>query len=316
MNIKTIVITFLILLHAHAFGIITYQFSGGRFGDNLLSYAHAQWIAYLYNTELLYKPFEFSDQLMLHHQAKLYSAREHPKKTTINLHNYKSLIFGGPQLIEVPYYSEYPNEPRSNLHGLCLALTVDWKNPEFKAILKTNIKPARQLDHIIIPPHDCISVALHLRKGGRADGPHAHLKIPLKFPPTSFFAAQLKMICQKYPDNKIYVFVFTDDLNVEKLKQELTQDLHHNELIIESREITSDTDFVLDDFFSLPHFNILVRPCSNFSFIAGKLGNYLLEIAPKAYSKKNNIIYITEVEIHENVENNPFNSSYSTANVH
>ena len=44
---------------------VTYDFSGGRFGDNLVSYCHAKWISYKYNIPLLYKPFDYSDQLMM-----------------------------------------------------------------------------------------------------------------------------------------------------------------------------------------------------------------------------------------------------------
>ena len=55
---------------------VTYTFSGGRFGDNLLAYIHAKWIAYRYHIPLLYKPFDCSDQLVLHNLEELYNERK------------------------------------------------------------------------------------------------------------------------------------------------------------------------------------------------------------------------------------------------
>ena len=47
-----------------ASGVI-YELSGGRFGDNLLSVAHAKWVAYSLGLPLVYLPFPFSDCFQL-----------------------------------------------------------------------------------------------------------------------------------------------------------------------------------------------------------------------------------------------------------
>ena len=281
-------------------GSITYGFSKGRLGDNLLSYAHAKWISYKYNIQLLYKPFKFSDSFALHTiEQRFISPARFKSKINITQKNCNSLTYNNRNLFIVPYYSEYPHEPLSELHGKSDALTVQWKDPLFKTMLQECIQPNRALEHIITPPENRISVALHLRKGGRADSPNAHLLDSLKFPPTSFFAEQLKFVCEKFNGQPLYVFVFTDDLNVEKIKVELLTGLQQYDIIMESRSVTSDTDFVLEDFFSLPNFNVLIRPCSNFSFVAGKLGNFLLEIAPRSFTRVGDTIHITEVDIYE-----------------
>ena len=51
---------------------VSYQFNGGRFGDQLVTYVHARWVAYKFNLPLLYKRFDYSDQLMVDsmHQQK------------------------------------------------------------------------------------------------------------------------------------------------------------------------------------------------------------------------------------------------------
>ena len=43
---------------------VTYEFSNGRFGDNLLTYFHAKWISYQAGIPLLYKPFPYAEQLV------------------------------------------------------------------------------------------------------------------------------------------------------------------------------------------------------------------------------------------------------------
>ena len=44
---------------------VTYQLPYGRLGDKLITYVHAKWISYKYGLKLLYRPFEYSDKLML-----------------------------------------------------------------------------------------------------------------------------------------------------------------------------------------------------------------------------------------------------------
>ena len=50
---------------------VTYTFSGGRFGDNLLSYSRAKYVASLYGIPLLYIPFPYSDYLMMHNLERI-----------------------------------------------------------------------------------------------------------------------------------------------------------------------------------------------------------------------------------------------------
>src|SRR3989344_7064790 len=73
---KRYVIALMLVYSVHVCAMhhaVTYELSQGRFGDNLLSYIHAKWIAYKYDVPLLYKPFVYSDQLLLHERELLYS---------------------------------------------------------------------------------------------------------------------------------------------------------------------------------------------------------------------------------------------------
>ena len=50
---------------------VTYDFSGGRLGDNLISFSHVLWASYKYEVPLLYRSFKYSDMLRLHELHKL-----------------------------------------------------------------------------------------------------------------------------------------------------------------------------------------------------------------------------------------------------
>ena len=49
---------------------ITYSFSGGRFGDNLESYSNARWFSYKHSFEFYYRPFRYSEMLVMHQTHK------------------------------------------------------------------------------------------------------------------------------------------------------------------------------------------------------------------------------------------------------
>src|SRR3990167_8744756 len=92
---------------------ITYEFSGGRFGDNLLSYLHAKWIAYQTDIQLFYKPFKYSNYLKLHENEPLFTfttTRGKIKKTLKRFPEIKKSSFS--YLYTCPYFPENPKEIR------------------------------------------------------------------------------------------------------------------------------------------------------------------------------------------------------------
>ena len=342
MRSKKFIFVFL-CIHTISRSGITYEFSGGRMGDNLITYLHAKWIAYKHGLTLLYRPFPNSDKFMLHQYEQAahnnepapqniieskpqpsidknrylslqrnYVAKPKPvaqntpnqtvpnNEISITKENYRTLHLDDQEIFKIPYFSDYQHEYPEGYFSPESSFTIDWHDEEFKEILRTHIAPAEQLEHIIQPPENTISVAMHVRNGGRYEQ-RSMKSDQLKYPPNSFFAEQLKYVCQKYPDKKIYAFIFTDSLNPREIADEILDKVKEFDVIIKYRpEDTSDTSYVLDDFFSIPLFNVLIRPCSNFSYVAGRLGNYLLEITPTAYSvDENDVVTITAVDIVE-----------------
>ena len=154
-----------ILLFADAF--ITYDFSGGRFGDNVLAYLHAKWISYKYKIPLIYRPFAYSDQLNMHLNEKVAnidSFRKHYLSKQDPEPNINSNC-----LFVVPYFSEVEFEHRLPWNKNWLYFKVDWANPEFKKIIQSLVSPINQKLLDVPLPQDAITVAVHVRKGGGFD---------------------------------------------------------------------------------------------------------------------------------------------------
>lgn len=278
---------------------ISYELSCGRMGDNLIAYLHAKWISYRFGQKLLYRPFLNSDKFMLHILERpvdehIYSSRA----AMITKSNYRSVNLSNEGLYTIPYFSDFMHEYPGGYFASDSSFAIDWDDVRFKKIVADHIAPIEQPKHIIYPHKACLSVAMHVRKGGLFDPVPTLKSDQLKFPPNNFYTEQLAYVCQKYPDQKIYAFLFTDDLNPGAIAEDIAAALLNYDVVIDYRpENTSDTSYVLDDFFSMPLFDILIRPCSNFSYVAGRLGDFLLEISPAEYRVDLGSVKITKVDI-------------------
>lgn len=265
---------------------VSYTFSGGRFGDCLIAYCHAFWISYILDLDFIYKPFKYSDQLLMHESDITYS-EEYNKKYKQTLHINYALSYGvqPDTLYIVPFFCESHIE-HNDLRCPFL-FQVDWKNQDFIAALKKRICPKFPLN---IPnlPTDCITVALHVRKGTGWDIPQFAPNFekltemhPLKWPPDSYYISQIFKIIQMFPTENIWIYLFTDHDNPMGIIESYKQYFETKHITWECRDFHNRHDLnVLEDFFALAHFDCLIRNDSNFSIIASKLGNYKILIAP------------------------------------
>lgn len=271
---------------------VTYTFSGGRLGDNLVAYCHAYWIAYFFDLDLVYKPFKYSEQLRMHETDTFYSEglAKRFKKT---MHVNHALTYGVEEntLYIVPYFPESHIEredPRCPF-----LFQVDWANQGFIKGLKERIKPKYAL---AVPefPQDCITLAVHIRKGTGWDIPQfapTFEKLtemhPLKWPPDSYYIAQIKRIIDLYPERKIYIHLFTDHDKPAEIVEIYKTYICSDRVSWGCRQEQNKHDLnVLEDFFALTHFDCLIRNESNFSFIASKLSAYNVLIGPWDSAKK------------------------------
>ncbi len=182
---------------------ITYELNGGRFGDNLLSYSRAKWLSYQYGIPLMLCPFPYVNQLKLYeteqpscikkfdHVVRLASSKDYKFKKN------KNTLYISHWKIKVP---------------------INWNDPAFVAELKKLIAPRYDIKKVSIP-EGYLSIAVHLRKGGMAavDTAQEQQRCPLRFLPDEFYIAQIERIATMYPDEKLYVYIFTDQFFIQSV---------------------------------------------------------------------------------------------------
>lgn len=248
---------------------ITYNFSGGRFADNLSSYSKALWIAYKHDVPILYKKFLYSDQLVLH--------TKHPRFTTGKLRSFNRVI---PLSKEAP--ATLINTQSNNLY-ICVwgaHVCFDWNDPAFVDLARQMICSRSPLEKIKTPK-DRVSIAIHIRTGGSYDIPKEKLKFPLRFLPDSYFIEQIHTIADIFSGHPLHVHVFTDDDHPSKIMQRFKQGCQDLDVTFSCREQCNKHDRnVLIDFFSMMDFDCLIRVDSKYSTFAQRLGNFKIVIIP------------------------------------
>lgn len=268
------------------------EYSQGRFGDNLITFAHSLYFAKKYNYQLLLPVFQYSEKLKFSailntNNFNITSANidtTNLRKVTID-RIYSDNLFKNincATLFIIPYFPETFMEQIAGRSRVPYFM-VDWDDPEFKQQLRDLIAPKAQLE-LIQPPAHKISIALHLRNGGNFDHVKSLQSSDLglyKMPVLEYYINQIKLASELLHHAPIYLFVFTDALDAVKLTRELATEVNLANIEFACREQnTSDTCYVLEDFFSMPKFDILIRPDSNFSIMAEKLGDFTLVISP------------------------------------
>lgn len=286
---------------------VTYLMSGGRFGDNLVAYVHAKWVAYKHGLTFRYRPFPYSDQLVLHKKELLLDKKtKYIKVVTLKNSNDLNKVDNSISniLYQVPYYPECKAEYQQFKKDYPFYYEVDWNDIKFLDEIRRLIKPVQDLPHCALPT-DRICVALHLRKGGGYDeqslsdgGSIKHgqslpgdVAFPLKFPPDTFYIERLKSVSAFFHHAPLYVYIFTDDQNPSCLATKY-QDLCSLSNVIFDYRKTKNTwkNNVLEDFFSMMYFDVLIRSESSFSLIASRLARHQLTVFPLEANYGSNVL--------------------------
>jgi hypothetical protein len=124
-----------------------------------------------------------------------------------------------------------------------------------------------------------------MRLGGGFDTSDTLRQAPLKLPPMSFYKDQIRHIYDLLKQQPLYVHIFTDDKDPVKLMQEcqeFTKDLNI-EYGCRTDSNTHDSN-VIKDFFEMTKFDCLIRPESNFSIVAAKISDFMIEISPTHFT--------------------------------
>src|SRR5690606_8563904 len=254
---------------------ITYELNGGRFGDNLLSYSRAKWLSYTYDIPLMLFPFPYSDQLIL-------SERELP----LCIEKFNNIV----RLPSSKNYTLNKNNNTLYINHWHTKVSINWNDPIFVTQLKSLIAPLYEIKKIVIP-QGYLTVAVHVRKGNMAavDTLQEQERCPLRFVPDEFYIAQIDRIAKMYPDQKLYVYIFTDHSNPKLLAEKFSNALNNHNITFDYQQEKNGHNInVLEDFFSMMQFDCLIRPGSHFSRFVERLGNAQLVIYPDSYTKSGN----------------------------
>lgn len=275
---------------------LTYNFSGGRFGDCLIAYIHAKWVAYKYGLKFLYRPFFYSDQLVLHKEELPFDkTKQYDRKIKLIDEAQINTDISANCLYIVPYYPECIAELIQYKKNYPFCCAVDWNDQVFLAQIRYLISPIKELQLLSLPT-DCRCVALHVRKGGGYDAKPlldggifrttrgataADVSYPLKFPPDDFYIEQLRNVSTSFNNAPLYVYIFTDDQNPKRLADKYAAELNLPNIIFDYRKTGNVHNAnVLEDFFSMMKFDVLIRSESSFSLVASRLAPGQLVIYP------------------------------------
>ncbi len=279
---------------------VTYTFSGGRFGDNLVAYLHAKWISYKYNMPLLYIPFQYSDQLAMDELEKHFSSLDintaFKYHITLKKGDIPDFNNDSGTLYTIPYFPESLQEyERSNDYPY---FEVDWNDEGFIKEIQRTIKPRYHVEKLPLP-NDRITVAVHLRKrsAGIDDGPLLFEQnvpaelwaccvdrgCPFKFASDDYYQDQIKRTSAFFGHQPMYVYLFSDAPNIAELANQYQQKINCPNIEFDYRKTPNHHLGVIEDFFALTQFDCLIRVDSNFSLTASKLKRYQLMATPKHY---------------------------------
>ena len=279
---------------------ITYSLHKGRLGDNLCAYLHAKWLAYKYGLPLYYRSFHYSKQFCFAEEHEPLKKHHKKFKNRIKTADEKEINAGqSSALFTVPFFpenTEYIFESGNHFTWVP-AFEVDWDDPGFKEEIRKSLKPK---EPVFTPdlPNDSLTVAVHVRRGGGFDSLQETQRVPLKFPPDSYYIQQIERIAKIFKDHRLYVYILTDDLDPKAIASKYQAALNHPNIRFDYRKDNNGPSAnVLEDFFFMQKFDCLVICQSNYSLMASKLADFALVITPTHPTRISDEVVIDEVKL-------------------
>jgi len=298
--------------------VVTNRRGHGRLGDQLMMVAKGYWTAYKYQVD--YLPIVKPNASKFH----LKKSRLTPPINSVGVDDIAQArwLTHIRNILRINIASKHPSWESPYEVGSWKGL-ID--NPEFldhfRALLALNCPK-----ELARPPEDCLSIAVHIRRGGGYDLPlysqqlytlpdhippeNRHfirfrgppcidLGEPLKFPPLQYYVNSLKTLAKQYNNTPLYIRIFTDDLDPRSLVKTLKNATNLTNATWESREFDNGPDRnILFDLFSMPNFDCLIRSGSHFCQIAHLLGDYRAVIYPTTYFWYNDdILVMDDIEV-------------------
>jgi hypothetical protein len=249
---------------------VTFELNGGRFGDNIFSCSQAFWLHYRYGFQLLFRPFEYSEALKIHHlypHLTKAAVRKLTRRVRVKQHE--------------PSYDEY-----DTLYATLYDehIDVDWSDTEFVDRYRAVISPQNSRWPSIEVPQNCHSIALHIRCGGGHEWDKKYYWArPLQFPSLEYYVQALHLLLRHLEGN-CHVHLFTDDPHPKRLAKKIYKQLSLTDQervnIVYRKEHNRHDANVLVDFFDMMKFKYLIRTVSRFSLFVELLGTCSVSIYP------------------------------------
>jgi hypothetical protein len=267
---------------------LTYDEGGGRFGDRILVYAQARYLSFLTEIPFLYRPFIYSDQLIIEHNAEPYDkyAQRFKNKFHINsagtFSEFLCLIRNPnipPTLFVVDYFPSDIFEWNMD-STRSIALEIPWHEQQFAQYLKSSLSPRIPIPELRKPGR--LNVADHVRALSGDDTPETSIRyLPLKVPTFEYHKRQIRKVYNWNLKKPMHVFVFTDSKNPQHILQEFRKSFRHEDITFDVHIRSNvDTDYPVEDFFAMQQFDVLIATQSNFSMMASRLKKFDMLIFP------------------------------------
>lgn len=301
---------------------ITFRHNGGRLGDVLLDFTKNFYIAHKHQLTLyLDDNLPYVQDFMLDFEIPRLSQstdqfyfKNHIQSDALIEPHRDHTLYNGACYIAIDGISDL-----DLFHSHMFQCSIE--QPEFGNKIRQLLTP--KADFSFEFPQNMISVAMHIRKGGGFDHPLASELYrpkeinnnatrtskyqfvdrdqPFKFPPEQFYVDQLIFLHALLDQQSLYVFLFTDDKEPQKIIDRILEKLiQHNitNITFDYRKTENAHNLnIIEDISFMSKFEYMIKSGSHFPWIAQMIGNHNAIISPIEYRWEGDYLNITSAEI-------------------
>lgn len=291
---------------------------GGRFGNCIYLYALTVYLSEKYKKPFVYRPFQYSDKLLLHtkidskfatykrvglrNEASIFSDLQKNNENILFLCSCKTTLKMSPEHL-------------SSCHSDERKIDMIAQNPKVLSLLRTHIQlinPLPKINNYGLP-----SIALHIRTGGNfKDDENLILKQKklltniayqetnsgyllkfVQFIGYQFYFRAIKLILKQLNYSRCYIYLFTDDNDPEKILNIFKEKFKNESIIFDCKRFNGHDFNVIEDFFMMMQFDYLIRSFSTYTQMAQILGKYKKVIYPANGIIKNGVFNVQKINI-------------------
>ncbi len=202
------------------------------------------------------------------------------------------------------------------------------EQPTFGQEIAQLLLPKKAFDYQL--PHDIITVAMHMRKGGGYDKPlasdlyrptqpvqgagrrtcrytYVDRNEPYKFPPEQYYLDHLMFLHALLDGQPLYVHLFTDDQHPQDIADRIQTKLHEGgitNIFITYRKDTNRHDMnIIEDIYAISKFDYLIKSESHYPWIAQMIGKHKAIFSPISFVWRGDFLdfHVTEIAIPDRI---------------